>query len=56
MLRTHSIILAIVRVLFKPDYFPLLALQRKGKLFDLHRNLDAASQLIYGRESDSDTD
>ena len=41
ILRTQSLILAIIRVLFEPRLFPLLALQRKGRVFDRYENADA---------------
>ena len=53
ILRTQSLILAIIRVLFEPNLFPLLALQRKGRVFDHYENADAASKLIHSSESDS---
>ena len=57
-LRLHSIVLAIVRVLFDTGdndpaaHLSLLALQRKGKVFDVNDQADAAERLLY---SDDDS-
>ena len=50
MLRSQSVLLAIIRVLFDPLQYPLLALQRKGNMIDLHEDIDTTHQLIYGSE------
>ena len=54
MLRMQRVMLAIVRVLFEPSHFPLLRMQRGGKLIDLERHVDEAEKLLYGSENDAE--
>ena len=46
----QSILLAIVRILFKKKHYPLLNLQHKGNLLHLEKYEDSAEKLFYGGE------
>ena len=54
LLRSQSILLSIVRVLFESEdndphsHLSLLALQRKGNLMDFDEGTDAVEHLLYG--------
>ena len=50
MFRMQSILLAIVRILFKKKHYPLLNLQHKGNQLHLEKYEDSAEKLIYGGE------
>ena len=61
-LRLHSIVLAMVRVIFDTGdndpaaHLSLLALQRKGKVFDVNEQADAAERLLYSGDDSINSD